>query len=162
MADTRSTLVLSEDNALEGREPMKLKVLVFAGFVALLAVSVAVAAPPPGKGKPPTTGVGCKPTISVILEGTLTADGAAAPFSLSVHVTGGQSHAKAYKAATQPVSVAVTTSTKVRRGNSKSPASLKMGDLVVIQARACKADLANDATPALTAVRITAHPPHTS
>jgi hypothetical protein len=142
---------------------MKLKALVAAAFLALLAVSVAVAAPPPGKGKkPPTTGVGCKPTISVVLKGTLTADGAAAPFSLSVHVTGGQSHAKAYKAGTQPVSVAVTTSTKVRRGNSKSPTSLKSGDLVNIQARACKADLANSATPALTAVKITAHPAHSS
>jgi hypothetical protein len=135
---------------------MKMKALIVAGVLALAGSAVAGAS---AKGKPPTTGAGCKPNITVILKGTLAADGAAAPFTLSVTVTGGNHFALAYKNATQPTSVAVTTTTKVRRSGSKSSADLKSGDLVNIRARACKADLANDATPALTAVRVTAHAP---
>jgi hypothetical protein len=132
---------------------------VLTAVAAMLVGSVAAVAS--AKGKPPTTGPNCKPKISVILKGTLAADGAAAPTTLSVTVTGGNHFAKAYKAAAQPTSVAVTTSTKVIRGPSKSSADLKNGDLVNIRATACKADLASDATPALTAVRVTAHAPST-
>ena len=85
-----------------------------------------------------------------------------APSSLSVTVKGGNHFAAAYKKAAQPVAVAVTAQTKVRRQGKTSPADLKTGDLVNVQARACKADLAHDATPALTAVRVTAHAPATS
>lgn len=134
---------------------MKLRLLSLAGVVALIAMT-AIAAPASGKGKPPKTGVGCRPYVSIILKGTLAADGSAS--SVSVNVTGGNFHAKAYKAAS-PVTVTVTTATKVIRSGKKSATDLKKDDLVNIQARACKADLANDATPALTAVRITAHAP---
>src|SRR5947207_7222782 len=48
---------------------MKLKAVVLAGVLALLAASVAVAAPPAGKGKPAATGAGCKPMVSVLLKG---------------------------------------------------------------------------------------------
>src|SRR5215472_17426440 len=124
---------------------------------ALSVTSIAIAAPPSGK-KPPKTGAGCKPNVSVILTGKLAADGAAAPSSLSVTVTGGNHWAKAYKAGTQPVSVAITTSTKVNRQGDHNAADLKSGDRVNIRARSCAADLANGATPALTATRVVAHP----
>ena len=126
------------------------------GAIALLAVSAAVAAPPAGKGKPATTGLACKPKVSVILKGTLTTN--SAPASVALTVTGGNHFAKAYRAATQPVTVLLTTGTKITRGNSHNPADLKSGDLVNVRATACKGDLALDATPALTALRLVAHP----
>ena len=135
---------------------MKLKAVVLAGVLALLAASVAVAAPPAGKGKPAATGAGCKPMVSVILKGTLAADAGSAPTSLSVNVTGGNHFAAVWK--NHAVSVALASSTKVNRQGDKSSADLKSGDKVNIQAKSCKADLANSAMPALTATRVTAHP----
>jgi hypothetical protein len=135
---------------------MKLKAVVFGVAVALLGASVAVAAPPAGKGKPATTGVGCKPSISVILKGTLAADAGAAPTALSVNVASGNHFAAAYKHTS--ISIALASTTKVNRQGDKNAADLKSGDKVNIQARSCKADLANHATPPLTATRVTAHP----
>ena len=128
---------------------------------AAMAASAAIAAPPPGKGKPPTTGAGCKPAVSVIVTGTLTTNGAAAPSTLSVTVTGGNKFATAYKKGTQPVVVAITTSTRISRQGDHNPADLKSGDHVNIQSTVCKADLAHGATPALTAKRVTAAPAKT-
>ena len=138
---------------------MKLKALIGVAAAALVVASIAVAAPPSGKGKPPKTGAGCKPNITVILTGKLAADGAAAPSSLSVTVTGGNRFARAYKNGTQPVSIAITTSTKVNLQGDHNAADLKSGDRVNIRAHSCAADLANGATPALTATRVTAHHP---
>jgi hypothetical protein len=137
---------------------MKLKAIVGATTAALVLASIALGAPPSGKGKPPTTGAGCKPSIAVILTGTLTANGAAAPSTLMLTVKGGNRFARAYKKATQPVSVAITTSTKVNRRGDHNPADLKMGDRVNIQARACMGELKSTTLPALTATRVTAHP----
>ena len=135
---------------------MKLRAVVVGAALALLGASVAVAAPPTGKGKPATTGAGCKPMIAVILKGTLAADAGAAPTSLSVNVTGGNHFAAAWK--NKPaVSVALTSSTKVNRQGDQNAADLKSGDTVNIQAKSCKADLANNAAPSLTATRVTAH-----
>lgn len=136
---------------------MKTPALATTLAVALAAAAAATAAPPPGKGKPAPS---CKANVSVILTGTLAADGTAAPSSLSVTVTGGNRFARAYRKAAQPTPVAVTTTTKVvRSGASSTAADLKNGDKVNVRARACKADLAHDATPALTAVRVAAHAP---
>src|SRR5512132_337582 len=129
---------------------MKLKAGVLAGVLALLGASVAVAAPPAGRGKPAITGVGCKPMISVILKGTLAADAGSAPTSLSVNVTGGNHFAAAWKNH-QGVSVALGASTKVNRQGDSNAADLKSGDEVNIRAKSCKADLANNAAPVLTA-----------
>jgi hypothetical protein len=135
---------------------MKLKAGVLAGVLALFGASVAVAAPPAGKGKPATTGTGCKPMVSVILKGTLAADAGSSPTSLSVNVSGGNRFAAAWK--NHPgVSVALGGSTKVNRQGDTNAADLKSGDKVSIRAKSCKADLANNATPALTAARVTAH-----
>jgi hypothetical protein len=141
---------------------MKLKSLGLAFAIALVGASVAVAAPPAGKGKPettgkpPATGTGCKPMVSVILRGTLAADAGTAPTSLSVNVTGGNHFAAAWNNKT--LSIALTSSTKVNREGDRNAADLKSDDSVNIQARVCKADLANNAAPALTATRVSAHP----
>ena len=130
---------------------MKLRLLLVGLAAAMLSVSAAVAAPPPGKGKPPATGEGCKPKVTVVLKGTL----ALAP--LNVTVTGANRWGRAYVSASA-VTVAVNADTKVRRQGTKTLADLVVGERVLVQAKVCKADLANEATPALTAVRVVAHP----
>jgi hypothetical protein len=120
--------------------------------VVVLTASSAVAAPPAGKGKPPTTGEGCKPKVTVVLKGTLTG----AP--VSVDVTRSNRWGRAYVEGTASISVAVTADTKVRRKGKALIGDLVVGDRVLVQARVCKADLAEGAMPALTAVRVVAHP----
>lgn len=144
---------------------------------------MAIAAPPPGKGKPlqpgksdqqstttttsttetakgkpPKTGVGCRPRVALVLKGTLATAPGGAGTSLSVNVTQGNHHAAAYAKAAQPTSILVDAKTVVRRQGKKTLADLVSGDRVLVQARACKADLAGGATPQLTATRIVAHP----
>jgi len=133
---------------------MKLKLILVTLVAASLSVSVAVAAPPPGKGKPPTTGAGCKPKVTVVLKGTLVSSGAT---SLTMNVTSTNRWGRAYDEASH--SILVTADTKVRRQGTKTPDLLVPGDRVLVQARACKADLlAVGAPPVLTAVRVVAHP----
>jgi len=132
---------------------MKMKFVLAALVIASVGVSAAVAAPPPGKGKP-TTGEGCKPQVTVVLKGTL----ASAPVSpITVTVKSGNRWARAYVTAGS-ASVVVTEDTKVRRQGEKALDKLLSGDRLLVQARVCKADLKDDATPALTAVRVVAHP----
>lgn len=134
---------------------MKLRALMAATAAALIAVSAATATPPPGKGKP--TGQSCKANVSVILTGTLAADGSAGATSISVTVTGGNKFGKLYKSATA-VSIGVTATTKFVKGTDGAKAkveSLKSGDKVNVQAKACKAGLSATPLPALTATRVT-------
>lgn len=144
---------------------MKLRFLLVGVIAAGLAASAAIAAPPPGKGKPvtagtpakgkpSTTGEGCKPMVTVVLKGTVEAASAA---SLSMDVTGSNRWGRAYVPGT--AAVGVVESTKVRRnGNKTAAAGLVQGDRVLVQARVCKAELAEGAKPDLTAARVVAHP----
>jgi hypothetical protein len=132
---------------------MKVKLVLASLAIAGLAVSSAAAAPPEGKGKP-KTGEGCKPRISVILKGTLT--GAGSP--LTVKVTSANHWGKPYVGGSDK-QIAVNPDTKVRGQGMKQLSELKTGFRVLIQARVCKADLANGATPALTASKVIAHDP---
>ena len=132
--------------------------VVLAGLAAAgLLVSSALAAPPAERGKPPTSGPGCKPQIMVVLKGTLTSTPGASATALSVKVTSGNHWAGAYVKAAQPLSVGVNASTKIRRQGGKTLASLQKDDRVLVQARVCKADLNASATPALTAKTVVAH-----
>lgn len=133
---------------------MKLKLLLAGLLAASIGVSAAVAAPPPGKGKPLTAGEGCKPKVTVVLKGTLTA---LPTTSLSVNVTGANRWGRAYVGATHVVTVDLLK-TKVRRQGKKTLGDLLSGDRVLVQAKACKAGLAAEETPPLTAVRVVAHP----
>jgi hypothetical protein len=144
---------------------MKLKVLVLAVAATALTASAALAAKPashPGNGsKPPTTGTGCKPQIMVVLRGTVaSAPGSAPtlPFSLMVTVKSANAHGKAFVNPGTPLGITVTSSTHVSRQGNKTLASLLQNDQVTVQARTCKADLANGAKPALTATMVIAHP----
>ena len=131
---------------------MKIKLLLTATVAAAVVVSSAVAAQPADKGKP-KTGEGCKPRIAVILKGTLTGVGN----PLTVNVTSANHWGKAYLGSGKQI--ATTTDTKVRGQGMKQLSELKSGFRVLIQARVCKADLANGATPALTASKVIAHDP---
>ena len=131
---------------------MKLKVFVVGFAAAMLSVSAAVAAPPADKGKPPTKGEGCKPKVTVVLKGTLTG----AP--LSVDVTSANRWGRTYVPGTASTSIAVNEDTKVRRQGKNLITDLVVGDRVLVQARVCKADLAEGNMPPLTAVRVVAHP----
>jgi len=141
---------------------MRLTSLLAALAAAVLGASVAVAAPPPGKGKPPATGAGCKPMVTVVLKGTLAATPGPSGTSLSVNATSGNKFAQPYLAGAQPMSVAVDAGTKVRRQGAKTLGALLSGDRVLVQARACKADLAGTALAPLTASRVVAHPAKTT
>jgi hypothetical protein len=59
---------------------------------------------------------------------------------------------------TASTSIDVDTNTKVRRQGKKAITDLVAGDRVLVQARVCKADLAQGATPKLTAAMVVAHP----
>jgi hypothetical protein len=134
---------------------MKVKPLLVGLAAAGLVVSSAVAAPPADKGKPTATGAGCKPKITVVLKGTL----AGAP--LSVDVTSSNRWGRAYVPGTAATSISADANTKVRRQGKKAITDLVVGDRVLVQSRVCKADLAQGATPALTAARVIAHPAKT-
>jgi hypothetical protein len=130
---------------------MKLKVLLVGLAAAMLSVSAAVGAPPPGKGKP-LTGAGCKPKVMVVLKGKLTGT------PLSVDVTSANRWGRAYVEGTASMSIAVDPNTKVRRQGKAEIDDLEVDDRVLVQAKVCKLDLKDDAKPSLTAWKVVAHP----
>ena len=140
---------------------MKVRILVLALVTALLGASAALADSHPGKPGHPTTGPGCKPSVGIKLKGTLANDPATADTSFEMTVTKANKHGRAYVSAAQPVTINVDAKTKIRR---KAPGtaptqtldSLAMGDRVEVKSKACKADLANGATPQLTARHVKA------
>src|SRR5262245_46226842 len=137
---------------------MNVKLLVAAVVVGVAVVSSAFAAPPAGKGKPSTTGAGCKPRIAVVLKGVLASTPGASATSISVNVKSGNRWGRAYVNAAQPTTIKVGADTKVRRQGGKTLGDLLAGDRVLVQSRVCKADLANDARPELIASKVIAHP----
>ena len=138
---------------------MKVRLL-FVGLVAAaMTASSAVAAPPEGKGKPATQGEACKPKVSVVLKGTLDS---VSTGSLSMKVNRANRWGRAWATAGS-ASVKLDEKTKVRGHGMKSVddlVELESGDRVLVQARVCKADLAEGAMPDLTAVRVVGHPAH--
>jgi len=147
---------------------MKIRIFGVVCVVALgLSASIAIAAPPPGKGKPASpgnsatagkplpTGPTCKPKVTVVLKGTLASVSAD---TLEVTVTHGNRWARAYVDA-GTAKVTVTDDTKVRGNGAKGVSDLAATDRVLVQARVCKAELlAVGPLPDLTAVRVVAHP----
>jgi hypothetical protein len=157
---------------------VKLRALVALIALALAGASLAYAAPKAMNGngngngpktdtsttttthgkKPPKTGPGCKPAVAVILKGTYTGTTDTTNDFIVVNVTGGNHHAKAYKALGNN-NVYYTSSTKFNGPGHHAVGDLKTGDRLVVRAPVCKADLANGGTPTLTAKRVTAHTP---
>ncbi len=150
-----------------------MRLFVIAMGALALGLSSAIAAPPPGMGKPETagkpatagkpetagkpatTGALCKPKVTVVLKGTLTSSGTG---SLAMQVKQGNRWGRAYTSL-GTATLVVDDATKVRRNGKKLTGDLVVGDRLLVQARACKADLTSVGTPpALTAVRVVAHP----
>ena len=138
---------------------MYAKGFVAAAFVAVLAVPIAFGAP---AKKPPPTGAGCKPAVSVILKGTLTSDpefvGAG---TFTMNTTRGNKAGKVFVGGAAET-ITVGADTKVRRQNApKLIASAESGDRAVVHLRACKGALPLDAAEltALTALRVNAKAP---
>ena len=146
---------------------MRFKTIALFLAAAALAAPAALADPGHGKGKPeqasshgkpPKTGQNCRPRVSVVLAGTLTSDPGANDTSFTMKVLKANRFGRGFLKAGS-ATINVDAKTKVRRQGSKKLEDLASGDRVVVQARGCKADFANDATPQLTAVRVMAHAP---
>jgi hypothetical protein len=140
---------------------MRLKFLVLALVASLVAVSAAVAKDHPGKGhkNPPTTGADCRPSVQVVLKGVLAADvdPADGDTSFVLIVKRSNKHGRAFKAAGS-ATIMVDAKTKVRRRGEHNLGALAPNDRLSIKAKVCKADLAEGATPQLTARKIDAKP----
>ena len=138
---------------------MRFKFLVLALVASLVAVSAALAGDHPGKGPKPKTGPGCKPAVTVMLAGVLTADADPqdADTSFTLTVQRSNKHGRAYKLA-GTATIAVDAKTKVRRQGAHNLGALAPNDRVHVTAKVCKADLKDGAAPDLTARKIGAHP----
>jgi hypothetical protein len=150
-----------------GDRRMKLRLLVVGFCVVGLAASSALGAPPPGNGKPENpgaaaatgakpslTGANCKPKVTVVLKGKLTSASAG---SLAMDVSWANWWGRAW-ATVGTATVVVDDTTKVRRDGKKLLTALVAGDRLLVQARACKADLTAATAPTLTGLRVVAHP----
>jgi hypothetical protein len=137
---------------------MRLKLLILALVASLVAVSAATA-----KGKPSKTGPNCRPAVTVMLSGVLdpTADPQDGDTSFVLTVKQSNRHGRAYKQAGS-ATILVDAKTRVRRQGAKNLGALAPNDRVHVTAKVCKADLANGATPDLTARKIGAHPAGTA
>jgi hypothetical protein len=130
----------------------------------LVGATIAVA-PALGKGKPPKTGVGCKPQIALIVSGTVV--GAPSGSTFTMAVTRANHHASALVSGTQ-LTIRTNADTKiVRIGRQTSLSTFVNGDVVQAQYRLCKGDIAAltpasfNANTTMFAKRVTAHAPGT-
>jgi hypothetical protein len=114
---------------------------------AALAVPAATAAPT--KGKPPGGTKPChgKAKVMVVLKGTLANDPVAGDLSFTLTVLHTNRWGRGYKAATQPVTVNVDTSTRYVKGAPSSLDALALNDAVVVKGKLSRCDL-RDADPA--------------
>ncbi len=142
---------------------MKSRFLVFALVTALLGASGAFAQGNPGKGKRPPTGPNCK-LAPVLLKGTLANDPAAGETAFQLTVRKSNRKGRAYVSATQPVTIDVIETTKIKRHagdgapKTRTLESLAMGDRAQVHAKVCRGDLRNGGTPQLTAKFVHARP----
>jgi hypothetical protein len=144
---------------------MKLKLTTTIALAATLIAGVVATTPALGKGKPPKSGAGCKPQISIILDGTLA--GAPSGTTFQMTVTHANHFGAALVTATQ-LTIRTNTATKItRNGPQTSLSTFVSGDAVQVQYRTCKADVSTltpttfNANTTLFAKRVTAHVPGT-
>ena len=133
---------------------MRFKLLIVALVASLAVVSAAA-----GKGKPPRSGQGCKPAVTVMLAGVLAADvdPADGDTSFAMVVKRSNRFGRAWKQAGS-ATINVDAKTRVRRQGAHNLGALAPNDRLLVTAKACKADLANGGMPGLTARKIAAHP----
>jgi hypothetical protein len=129
-----------------------------AALAAIALAAVLFAVPVAFGKKPPTTGAGCKPMVSVILKGTLTSDPEfVGGGTFTLNTTKANKHGKNLIGAPDET-VTVDANTKIRRQGAKLVAALESGDRAVVALRVCKGDLPLDAgeVTAVAAKRVTA------
>ena len=133
---------------------MRFKLLIVALVASLAVVSAAA-----GKGKPPKSGQGCKPAVTVMLAGVLAADvdPADGDTSFAMVVKRSNRFGRAWKQAGS-ATINVDQKSRVRRQGAHNLGALAPNDRLLVSAKACKADLANGGLPDLTARKIAAHP----
>jgi len=130
-----------------------LKLLVLAVATGALAVSAATAAPTKGKPSGPKPCHG-KAKVMVVLKGTLANDPIATDTSFQLTVLHTNRWGRAYKAASQPLTVNVDANTRFTKADQPSTLdALAMNDQVVVKSKMSRCDLlANASSPtALTA-----------
>src|SRR5215510_10802787 len=138
------------------------KLVTLALATAALAASSATADPGHGKPNGPNAQK-CKPA-NVKLMGVLTSDPASTDTSFTMTVLKANHAGKAYKLAGS-ATIDVDAKTRVHRhapgvhGNKATVGDLALGDFAKVRAKVCKTDLADGATPDLTARKIDAHAP---
>ena len=151
------------------------RIILMALVVSILVVPVALAKDkPPGAGKPEATGANCKPRVSAILKGTLTAvDNVESGLSVTLTVDRTNKFARIlFDPTPQSVTVRVNgpndsgTDTRIKRNGPATLANFVTGDRVMAQLRVCKqdadsADTVGEWTTILAntfATRVVAHP----
>lgn len=138
------------------------KLVTLALATAALAASSATADPGHGKPNGPNAQK-CKPA-NVKLMGVLTSDPASTDTSFTMTVLKANHAGQAYKLAGS-ATIDVDAKTRVHRhapgahGNKATIGDLALGDYAKVRAKVCKTDLADGATPDLTARKIDAHAP---
>ena len=138
------------------------KLVTVALATAALAASSATADPGHGKPNGPNAQK-CKPA-NVKLMGTLTSDPGASDTSFTMTVVKSNHAGRAYLQAGS-ATVNVDAKTRIHRhaagvhGNKATVGDLALGDYAKVKAKVCKTDLANGATPELTARKVDARAP---
>ena len=123
--------------------PLKLLVLTIAATA--LAVSAATAAPMKGKPSGPKPCHG-KAKVMVVLKGTLANDPAAADTSFQLTVQHTNRWGRAYKQASQPLTVNVDANTRYVKADQPSTLdALTMNDQVVVKFKMSRCDLLKNA-----------------
>ena len=126
---------------------MNLRTSTLVALAAALAAAMVVAGPAVGKNKPPRTGEGCKPKVSLILRGTVAAAPGADSFLMSVTRA---NRARAALVTSTQLTISVNGDTKIRRQGVKTSlttSGIVAGDRVKVVYRVCKDDVAG-LTPA--------------
>jgi hypothetical protein len=138
-----------------------LKLLVLALAAGALAVSAATAAPTKGKPSGPKPCHG-KAKVMVVLKGTLANDPAAGETSFQLTVQHTNRWGRAYKTASQPLTVNVDANTRYVKADQPSTLdALALNDQLVVKSKMSRCDLlASAASPsALTAKMVVVQTP---
>jgi hypothetical protein len=137
------------------------KLLVLTIAAGALAVPAATAAPTHGKPSGPKPCHG-KAKVTVVLKGTLANDPATGDASFQLTVQHTNRWGRAYKAASQPLTLNVDANTRYVKADQPSTLdALALNDQVVVKAKASRCDLLTSGTspPALTAKMVVVQTP---
>jgi len=137
------------------------KLLVLTIAAGALAVPAATAAPTHGKPSGPKPCHG-KAKVTVVLKGTLANDPVTGDTSFQLTVQHANRWGRAYKAASQPLTLNVDANTRYAKADQPSTLdALALNDQVIVKAKASRCDLltSGSSPPALTAKMVVVQTP---